>query len=132
MPEWVPPARGFARVVKAELVSGTRGVGGLRRLTLEDGHIWEERYVEWDPPRRLAYTLVSDTLGVRDRMRLYRATVEIFPEGGASRVVYSAELAMKGLVNRLFVGPMLARILGGIFAGGLRNIRGLAGADPRD
>lgn len=127
---WLPKPRGFARVVKASIISGPRGAGGLRRCTLEDGNTLDERFTVWEPPRRMGYAVVADTLGVAKRMKSSNALIELHPRpDGTTRVTYGAEVEMRGLLNRLLAGPILRRVLGGIYQGSLENIRRIVETD---
>ena len=66
------------------------GVGPIRLK-------WEEGYGEWEENRRI------DQLRsfVNGPMRRFRATAELFPEGGGSRLVFSGEAECVGLLGWL-------------------------------
>ncbi len=65
------------------------GVGAIRRLGLRSVGSREE-IVGYDPPRHLAYTLLSG-LPVRD----YRADVRLEPEGSGTRIVWTGTFRPK-------------------------------------
>jgi len=60
------------------------GVGAVRRFRTGPVTTREE-VVEFEPPRRLVYTMLSG-LPVRG----YRATVELHPDGGGTRIAWAS------------------------------------------
>jgi class 3 adenylate cyclase len=58
---------------------------------------WEEGYGEWEENRRL----VQVRNFINGPMRRFQAATELFPEGGGSRLVFSAEIECAGLLGWL-------------------------------
>lgn len=82
------------------------GVGAIRLLGLRRVHT-RERIEEYDPPRRLAYSILSG-VPVRD----YLAVVELTPEDGGTRIIwrgsFEPKLSGTGTVMRLFLRATIA------------------------
>lgn len=83
------------------------GVGAIRKLGSPP--VWgREEIVEYDPPRRLAYTILSG-----QPVRNYLAEVDLTPADGGTAIVWRARfdplIPGSGPVMRWF----LSRILGG-------------------
>ena len=58
---------------------------------------WEEGYGEWEENRRL----VQVRNFINGPIRRFQATAELFPEGGGSRLVFSAEIECAGVLGWL-------------------------------
>lgn len=80
------------------------GVGAIRRFGT--GPVTSrEQVVEFDPPRRLAYTILSGF-----PVRNYRATVELTPDGTGTRISWSGTFDAKLPGTGWFVRPFVGRI----------------------
>jgi hypothetical protein len=62
------------------------GVGAMRTCHFDRGVI-EERIDEWDPPRKMGMSIVRTTLPGRPWLKFVRATYELRPEGGGTRLI---------------------------------------------
>lgn len=82
------------------------GVGAIRLLGSKRLHT-RERIEEYDPPRRLSYSILSG-VPVKD----YLAVVELTPEDGGTRIIWRGTFEPKlpgtGTVTRLFLRATIA------------------------
>jgi carbon monoxide dehydrogenase subunit G len=83
-------------------VVATESVPGGRRVTFGNGMVVEEPILGSDDERRrLAWTSIGDALPFRH----YSASVQVFEDGGGSRVAWTADLLPDEAAE--FVRPMM-------------------------
>jgi len=83
------------------------GVGAVRKLGVPPVYSREE-IVEYDPPHRLAYTILSG-----QPVREYRADVRLRPDGDGTRIEWAASFRPAIPGTGRFVRWYLAAIVGG-------------------
>ncbi len=83
------------------------GVGAVRRLG-SSRVFSREQIVAFDPPRHLAYTILSG-----QPVRRYRADVHLVPDGDGTRIEWSAELEPTVPGTGAVLAWYLAAIVGG-------------------
>ena len=126
--EWFDFAEG------AEVIEGDPGVGQRRRMHGSWGKRKSEidqRVVDWDPPRRLAWEHEAERLDGKPAPRFAaetRFSIELEPAGGDSTRVRLTSRQVpatkpRGLVIRVFG----KREIGGKLDGSLERLAGLAG-----
>jgi Polyketide cyclase / dehydrase and lipid transport len=87
------------------------GVGAVRRFT-RYGIGSREQVVAWEPPRHLAYTILSGF-----PVRHYRADVTLTPEGGGTLIRWSATFDPKIPGTGRLMVLVLNRMVGGFARG---------------
>jgi hypothetical protein len=95
------------------------GVGAIRRLGSAPFFSREE-VVEYEPPRRLSYVLLSG-MPVRD----YRADVELIPDGAGTEIRWRSSFVPKIPGT----GPLFRRLMAGIVGGFARRLATKAAAE---
>ena len=116
--EWAGPAVPSSRWER-EGDPAPGGVGAIRRLG-RSPFVGREEILEYDPPRHLAYTVLS---GIP--VRSYRADVDIEPDGDGSVIRWRSTFEPKIPGT----GPLLRRLLTRLLGSFARRLAAKASAD---
>jgi uncharacterized protein YndB with AHSA1/START domain len=87
--EWIGPISRAS--YEREGVPAPHGVGAIRVFGPRFGPVSREQVVEFDPPRRLSYTILSGFLPIRG----YRSTIELVPDGTGTEIVWAGSFTCR-------------------------------------